>query len=922
MAENTTTETEEDPYDLLRLSFPTKAQTGSADPYDLDQFSKTKDSFLTNLIEGATFRGDRTPSSPMSETLPELLAENLVGSIGIMKGAKAASMGVTATTGFRGKVMNFVDDLTLQIDKAPKRYLAGGTLLPTVGGVTGREVSRNIAPESELAAFFGEFGGSLTADLGPGLVKKGVVSALELVPTDNVFNKYLLQPVGNVKNMIGGFFERARSGVDPFNVTPRSRKTFEEAGVTRESILEGDIARGRQQEVLPGAEPFMTPAVRADNYALMQLEKEVVENAKDNKLTNKVIQDLESINRVVIDGFQFGDANSYAQFMQNRVLYYDELMEAQIQTAAIEAEEAAQQMGRLIDPDGTPNPARTQQRANEITFARIDANLKSARSAEKEKWTHFATLAGGKKFETSNFAKTYNAIVQGANKVERQNIPRVSWLEVDEKKLEELIEGMDKTGIAVLDQLDPDDIPYMIGESVTAPEIRSMISQLRGIHRSALTGDSVNYQTAHWANELAESLNKDLLETVEESAPDLSDAITDATSFSSSYNRIFRNDTIQNMYLKNSAGQRRVKPGEALTSAGLFRVEGARESLDDIILATGVDPKTLQQVENADPVVIKALEDYLTFSLVDDGTFNVDSARKMLVDNELLLSRLPEFQKRLRNVVELNDLSALKIDQTRQAFEPAKALATTFLNKNVDVITSDIINNPNPTAYLAKIMREVAQDQTGAALMGLKQSFADYIFKNSQSSARMVMNGPMTRFVSGAKLNDIMGNENMSGLITMLFTPAEQRRWNQIRATAERVSRRQSASGTAGPIDRDLASQFMSGTAAIGGAIVGGEAGSASLGGSFQLANRFARMFENTYKNWINDPTAVFMRDAIFDQTKLDALFENLAEEGADISAYSSFLRDQMTKVGSRPYTYSPLIHGINPADEKGENEM
>ena len=105
MAENTPNQTEEDPYDLLSLSFPTEAQTGSDDPYDLEQFSKTKDSFKTNLIEGLTLRGDRTAQSPFTEYAPEIAGEMLTEATAMRFGIPQLSRRVKTTTEFGNKVM-------------------------------------------------------------------------------------------------------------------------------------------------------------------------------------------------------------------------------------------------------------------------------------------------------------------------------------------------------------------------------------------------------------------------------------------------------------------------------------------------------------------------------------------------------------------------------------------------------------------------------------------------------------------------------------------------------------------------------------------------------------------------------------------------------------------------------------------------
>lgn len=911
MAENTPNQTEDDPYDLLSLSFPTEAQTGSDDPYDLEQFGKTKDGFITNLIEGATLRGDRTAQSPFTEYAPEIAGEMLTEATAMRFGIPQLSRRVKTTTEFGNKVMGFVDGITEVIQKGPKKFIAGSTTVGTVGGSSGRAVTTTMYPNSEIAAFLGEFGGSVAADVIPGAAKQGIVSAIDLIPADSAAGKYLIQPLSDANTSIKGFFQRLRSGVDPFNVTPRSRSTFEEAGVTRENVLEGDIARGQTEEVLSGAERFMTPSMRADNFTLMQIEESIIREAKDNALKNETIRNLENINRVVIDGFQFGDAASYSNFMQSRKQYYDDLMAAEMEVAAGEVNSPLQNWSNQVNPDGTVNPARTQQLANELVFKRIDANLDAARKTERAKWDYFTEAAGETRFDTVNFADTYENIHAGADQVARENIPYVEWLE------EVVEEGAEESGISALDK------DFMIGKTVNAAEVRSMVSQLRSAQRAALTGDNVNYQKAHFAGELAKALNKDLLERIEDVSPLLSDAIVDATDFSTSYNQIFRNDTIQDMYLQNSAGQRRVAPSESLTSAGLFQTEGARESLDNIIRATGVDPSDLSKIEQ-DPEVISAVEDYLTFRITDDGTFNVEKARDMLVNNELLLDRLPGFQQKLRDVVAANDVSSLRIGELQQSFEPSKTLATTFLNKNVDKVTEDIINSANPTAELAAVMREIAKDKSGAAKMGMKQAFADYIFRQSQSSQRSMTGGPLTRFVSGGKLEDILSNPKIPGLMTMIYSPDELRRWNQIRSTARRVERRQNAPQTLGSVEKNMASKFFSGTAAIAGALFGGEVGSASLGGSFQLANRFARAAEERFRNWINDPTAVFMRDAIFDQDKMNALFADPAGDAGEAAAqtFAAWARSQLTKVGARPYTYNPLIHGINPADEKGENEM
>ena len=90
------------------------------------------------------------------------------------------------------------------------------------------------------------------------------------------------------------------------------------------------------------------------------------------------------------------------------------------------------------------------------------------------------------------------------------------------------------------------------------------------------------------------------------------------------------------------------------------------------------------------------------------------------------------------------------------------------------------------------------------------------------------------------------------------------------------------------------------------------------------MANMVSQSFESTFKAVVNDLTVRFLREAIFDEKKFDAL-NDLTDEGemTDKAArtWANFAYSELVKVGRRPYVYNPQANGVNPMDEKGPDE-
>ncbi len=882
-------------------------------------FQRERDSFGENVMEGLLQSGDRVAASPMSETMVEQFFENLGMTFGVKQGALKLSKMLTydprraGTEGFRNKFKGFIDDLATYTQTNRAGYYAQGTILPTVLQETGAQVALKINPDSDTARFIGEFTGGF-AEIGVSATKQALMEIKPLNTTFNLINSYVDRARQAVDNM--------RSGTPLFNPEKRGKKFFSKVGLTDDSPLVADIKASREEELLEGASEIMTPSMRADSAELMQIEQQILDHASETKLTNETQRRIQSLNRLVVDGFDITNtsAASYGQYMQNLGYYYDAQFQGLMEAAAKESQD-------LINKIGSPELAEAN--ANRIVFSRIDDNLHAARDTETALYnnikelgqrTEVETLADGTEkvtkiepkisFDSAPFLQTYTRIRREANQVERMGY-----------KLPEIPSLTKKYGTNV----------PIIGDNITIDESMSILKELRGISRDARTGDRVDYQVAHWADKMVEALGKTMQKELELHAPEVQNAVNEAVAFSKSFNEVFRNDTIANMYLRNSAGQPVNAPTEALNTARMFDQKGARENLEQIMTASGLQPKTPPgetpkfdfAAGEQDPAVVKAVEDYLLFNMMDQDNFNVQAAESFLNGNQEILEGLPGLKSRLQQAVETRDMAKLREDAITAAFEPAMTHANIFLNQNVRNAVATIIDSPNPTRDMAFSIRAAKEDESGNALLGLRQAFADYILLNSYGSAKTI--DTLEQVVSGSKMNNLMSQPHVESLMNQLFTDEQLQHFNKIRFTALRVEKRMDIDVTAtSRVDSDLASKIFSGIVAGSGALIGGSAGSMSMGGSLMLANRVSRAFEETFKGSVNDPTIRYLREAIFDDQKLDSLFAvdeagRMTEEAA--RTWSGWAYQTLVRYGAKPYIYNPLIHAVNPFDEKGEEE-
>lgn len=883
-------------------------------------FQRERDSFGENVMEGILQSGDRVAASPMSETMVEQFFENLGMSYGVKQGALKLSNMLTynprraGTQGFRNKFKTFVDDLATYTQTNRAGYYAQGTILPTVLQETGAQVALKINPDSDTARFIGEFAGGFL-EIGASATKQ---AAMQIGPINTVATR-----ITDMADKARQAVDNMRSGTPLFKPEKRGRRFFSKVGLTDESPLVADIKASREEELLEGASEIMTPSMRADNVELMQIEQSIIDHAKDTKLTNETARKIQSLNEIVVKGFDDftnTSAASYGQYMQNLGYYYDAQFQGLMEVSARESQDLINKIG---------SPELREANANRIVFSRIDDNLHAARGTETDLYndikklgqrTEVETLSDGTEkvtkiepkisFDSAPFLQTYTRIRREANQVERMGY-----------KLPEIPSLTKKYGTNV----------PVIGDNITIDESMSILKELRGISRDARTGDRVDYQVAHWADQMVEALGETMQKELELHAPEVQNAVNEAVTFSKSFNEVFRNDTIANMYLRNSAGQPVNAPTEALNTARMFDQKGARENLEQIMTASGLQPKTPPgetpkfdfSAGEQDPAVVKAVEDYILFNMMDQDNFNVAAAESFLNGNQEILEGLPGLKSRLAQAVETRDMGKLREDAITAAFEPAMTHANIFLNQNVRNAVSTIIDSPNPTRDMAFSIRAAKEDESGNALLGLKQAFVDYILLNSYGSTTTV--DTLKPVVSGSKMNNLMSQPHVESLMNQLFDADELSHFNKIRFTALRTEKRQFIDINAtSPIDSDLASKLFSGIVAGSGALIGGSAGSMSMGGSLMLANRVSRAFEETFKDSVNDPTIRYLRDAIFDEQKLDTLFDvdevgRMTEEAA--KSWAGWQYQTLVRYGAKPYIYNPLIHGLNPLDEKGEEE-
>ena len=811
--------------------------------------------FAKGIVPGV---GERpTPESPFPYRFGHIVGESVLGGVAVGKGAsyvpKAAD---TASKGVR-IVRNFINEIGEGYKRRGLlRYAGGEAVVGSGAGLAGLTYAeRN--PDSPVGMFISEFAGGMLTEVAKDAVVAGTRQAgrVAIRATGGILN---LSPVfrtvkEKVTPAIKDRVDQVRRSIDPTYASQRAVERLDRQGVGGE-LSSGQIDANLSEELLPGAAEQMSFAQRSASPGLLALERDVLKAANQGDALAKEMTDrIQNLNNIVAQGFQFGNANSFRLFMENQQEYYESLMEARLQIVADETRR------RL---DGFRN-VRSEEQANVIVSSQLNRGLETARKQEKQM---FNALPLDFPLSTDRFARTYrDMIAQETGRTTAQDAPESA-----------------APFLGTL-RFGPRRGEPRIGQVVTIGEMRSMIGKLRAEQREATSAfGPKNFNRARIATKLADALAEDLQDAITASStrptnpempaslldPNVTADLSAAVAHSKALNKTYRNPIIENLFAKNDAGER-IIPETRVVSSLFGGAEGNRENFDFLMNA----------VEDSN-VVREELKEYLRYTMFNSQGWNRAAAQRMLDENDRLLDRMPEFRDEIQGAIDLDDMSILRSDKIKETFDGPMNAATIFVGDTPANAINKIFNDVNPTRQLAMTMRLAAKDESGNAMQGLKQAFADNLFEQAADEAYDGVGG--TRFLNYNKFAELNRKETVQNAMRQLFDPNEMRRFQRLSATARRLQMARESTGTLEGIQDDLASKLLLVASRLAGARIGGGVLSGvSLGSSLQSANIISATLRDMVQAGIENPSEQIIKLAVFDEGLFKALY-NTAEEGTE----------------------------------------
>ena len=802
--------------------------------------------FGTSFIEGAIpFYGERPgPDANLAQRAGHMGGESMLTALGIL--APASRMKAPAK-----EAMTLLQKGRDAVYKMGQSYRAGRAKTLGVEGLVGAGAgtagfyAEQQFPNSPVATFVAEFAGGMGTDAAlkaGGVLASATGGAVKRSAAKAGKAALNISPILRIGQAIKGKFSRATESMSPFARYGAARTRLQSAGLTEEQAT-ARMAANLDEPILEASEEIMPFAMRAAEPMLLNIERAVMDAAKDGYLLQQRADVLRNLNDDVLQASEFGDAAGLRVFLDGRARYYQELMETRVSQAAADIEETL---------SGFRN-VQSEKQANVIAASKLESYKVAARDTEKQLWLD---IPDDVRVPTNNFTKKYEELRNSLTKIKRGDMPfAASWLE-------KFKFGKNKG-------------QTRLGKTATIQEARDIISELR---RSARLDRSPfgeqNLNRARIADELATAINDDLLLSVDELSDDASAAIVDAVNYSKAFHETWSKPSIEAVFERTTKGQRKVEETQVLD----FLFSGPKNNRENF--------NSLMTAVKDDVGMRDAVKDYFRYNYFNDDGFDLAAAERFMKSNKRLLDDMPDFKEEIQRAIETKNLEPIRVDKQRAIFEPYINAASVFASKPAPEAIRDVLRSVEPGADMARLISLTRRDRTGMAKEGLKQAWSKHVLGVAQTGNRAgALNVLGPKFVDGGTLDEMFKQDGVRTTLSMLFTPAEQARWGRIRATARRVTLAQGAKKLPEGVGVDnLASQIIGTGARVVGARVGG-ASTMSPGGSLQTAAIVSKTLKEMFEAGIENPPAKIIADAVSDRALFDALFET-----TDVSAAENVL--------------------------------
>lgn len=795
----------------------------------------------TAIQRGARFAGETLVAAP------------IIGAAAALVPAAAAA---TAATGAAMKGLKFLKNVIHGMGRtfarAPVTTVATEAAIAVPAGITGFIAGEKF-PDSKAAVLVGDLVGGSAAVMLPSVLfsggkflgKTAISSVDKILESIPLVRSLYITPREIVKEIFTGGAEGFR------DFTSDQAKVKAGARLSR-ALGEGEKTLVLEKDVLPG----LTLPQQSGKKGLLSLERSIIEESDKSVLQSddQISRMIDLINTELVDiAPTSGQAGQTFEVAQT---YFRELLNTRVRQAALEANKKLENLA----------PGASRESVNIQSKKIMDSAFDDGIKQEAELYRKIPQKSPR---PTANVSKELKSIVEDTPKAQMGDIPAT---------ISKIIKGLGKVKKAPA-ILDLSGVPFPPSSPPVPPV--STVKELRGVQvalgriaRNAIktTNNKQNRNKARISNLLIKAATKDIrdISLVENPLPGEQAIVDVAVNFSADLNTLFRQGTVGDILGFVGKTPDSISIENALTSG-----PRGRQAFDDIVNSLdGLKPDKPRS-----PEFIKSAEDFVLnrffqdSAVVKNGTLNPIAARTFLRRNEELLKRLPEIKSRITQAIDSQDLSSLR-ERQRGSFDPKKSKATLFIQEDTVKAFNNVINSPNPSREMQKLINQAGRDKTGDATEGLKGSFIEFI--TNKSNTRFDAEGKP--ILSGFQLKRLLNDSKVNQVVKRLFTPGERSRLKTITNTAfliEKAMRaKPSKEGVLGDAVSRLSRQIGRGL----GGIVGRRMGT----GTLQVPQYMAEGFSNLIKAGVANPAERFVIESVLDKKLFDEILTSKIEPVPD----------------------------------------
>jgi hypothetical protein len=567
----------------------------------------------------------------------------------------------------------------------------------------------------------------------------------------------------------------------------------------------------------------LSPATATGEKRLMALEQAILDAdpEMDSKFIQQAVAAADNLRAQL--GFE-GSIDDTRRFIGDRVKNLMARTNERIEKAAADAQK------RLDALD----PAERLTVESEVVREEIDKAFGAERAVEKNLWD---SVAKDTPVQPLSATKKYEEIVAALPTAQREDIPAIANRLLNRKS------------------------NSFLGEESTINEVWGLRSKL--LEEGRLARSRQQFNRAHIAGDLADSLLDDLTRLTGQAGTDLQDAL----AFSRQLKEKFHQGTVGRILDYQSSGGYTIPPANTLDATmGRGGPRGAVAA---------------QEIMAAGPGAQAPMERYVTRQFVDaatdpSGNIVPTKARDWLDRNEDIFDQFPDLRQRLDAAVEARDVSQLRTGtgEARMAAiaDPKRSAAATFLDASPGEEVARVFKSPDPAALSEQLRRQVSKDTSGKALAGLKSSYSDYLI---EASRKGVVGETGEREISGRAMLKLLHDKKTRGAFTAIYTPQEMQRIEKIATTFVNLETRRGKLPSVGKPMEDIPGSLLHVAAYLAGA----KAGRAMNTNTVQVPGRMAAKFQEFAKWLTKDRAGQLLSDAIQDENLFRALLTSTAPQ-------------------------------------------